>query len=207
MTNEPNDAIERAKAERRQYQRVRVELAGRLFLPGDGSEALCQIVALSPGGAQVVCETVPLADAQAVLYIDGFGRLEGNVVRLSEHAFVVQFHCSQTKREKIAEQLTLYLNRDLVGAADIRRHERETTKGLAHFTRPNGDVVACEVLDLSLSGVSLKTEARPPVGEVVSIGQTQGRVVRHHENGIAIEFATGHTASHEQPANPFAVTR
>jgi hypothetical protein len=205
MSNEPNDALERAKAERRQYQRVRVELAGRLFLPGDGSEAPCQIVGLSPGGAQVVCETVPAAEAQAVLYIDGFGRFEGNVVRLSEHAFVVQFHCSQAKREKIAEQLTLYLNRDLLGEVELRRHEREPTKGLAHFTRANGDVVTCEVLDLSLSGVSLKTDARPPVGEVVSIGQTSGRVVRHHENGIAIEFHNAHPVSHEAPANPFTV--
>ena len=38
------------------------------------------------------------------------------------------------------------------------------------------------------SGVSLKTDARPPLGEVVLIGQMAGKVVRHHETGIAIEF-------------------
>ena len=63
-------------------------------------------------------------------------------------------------------------------------------RGLARFTRANGDVVSCEVLDLSMSGVSLETVSRPPLGEVVLIGQMAGRVARHHDNGIAIEFMT-----------------
>jgi hypothetical protein len=61
------------------------------------------------------------------------------------------------------------------------------------------------VLDLSLSGVSLKTECRPLIGEMVLIGQTAGRVVRHHENGIALEFVTAHIEkpSLDRPVNPF----
>lgn len=209
MTQDQNEAVERAKAERRHFQRVQVDLSGRLFLPADSSEAHCRIVGLSPGGAQVVCDATPASDAQVVLYIDGFGRFEGNVVRAQEGSFVVQFHCSIAKREKIAEQLTLHMNRDLVDDTMVRRHDREPTKGMARFTRANGDIVACEVLDLSLSGVSLKTEVRPPLGEVVLIGQTAGRVVRHHESGVALEFVNAHVEkpSAEKPANPFAVTR
>jgi hypothetical protein len=51
--------------------------------------------------------------------------------------------------------------------------------------------VACEVVDLSLSGLSLKTTVKPPIGEVITIGQVSGRVVRHHESGIAVEFCGG----------------
>jgi len=47
------------------------------------------------------------------------------------------------------------------------------------------------VLDLSVSGVSLKTNMRPPIGEFVLIGQMAGRVARHHEQGIGIEFVGG----------------
>jgi hypothetical protein len=209
MSKERNDVVERAKAERRHFQRARVELAGRFFLPNDNREADCRVVDLSPGGAQITSETVPGDDAPIVLYVEGFGRLEGNVVRPSEGAFSVNFHCSAMKRDKIAEQLTLYMNRDVVDAATVRRHDRAATEGLARFTRANGEVLNCEVLDLSLSGVSLKTEVRPPMGEIVLIGQTAGRVVRHHENGIAIEFvATPHDkAQTEQPSNPFLVVR
>lgn len=209
MAADRDKVVARAKAERRQYLRVRVELAGRLFVPVDGREARCQIVDLSPGGAQIVSDIVPAADTQVILYVDGFGRFEGQVVRPTEASFGVRFQCSALKREKIAEQLTIYMNRDLVEETVVRRHDRAPTKGLARYTRANGDIVTCEVLDLSLSGVSLKTDARPPMGEVVLIGQTAGRVVRHHEDGIAIEFIATQAdkASQERPANPFMVVR
>jgi hypothetical protein len=219
MTKNRNSVVERAKAERRHFLRARVEIAGRFFLPSDSREAQCKIVDLSPGGALVVSDTVPAAGAQIVLYIDGFGRLEGNVVRPSEvedgnettsqGRFGVQFHCSALKRDKLAEQLTLYLNRDVVDETQVRRHDREPTQGLARFTRANGEILNCEVLDLSLSGVSLKTDARPPLGEIVLIGQTAGRVVRHHETGIAIEFVAGHPdkAHGDRPPNPFLAVR
>ena len=80
------------------------------------------------------------------------------------------------------------MNRGEVDESLLRRHDRTPTKGFARFTRANGDILACEVVDLSLSGVSLKTDSRPPLGEVVLIGQMAGKVVRHHEQGIAIEF-------------------
>jgi hypothetical protein len=57
-----------------------------------------------------------------------------------------------------------------------------------HFTRPNGEVVNFEVQDISLSGASLKTMARPPIGEIVLVGNTPGRVSRHFDLGIALEF-------------------
>jgi PilZ domain-containing protein len=211
MTAEQENVLARARAERRQYQRVRIESAGRLFVPVNGQEARCQIVDLSPGGAQVVCEVTPPADAQVILYIDGFGRFEGNVVRPSENGFGVRFQCSLLKREKIAEQLTVYMNRDIAEPTVVRRHDRAPTKGTARFTRANGEIVACEVVDLSLSGVSLKTDARPPMGEVVLIGQSAGRVVRYHQSGIAIEFVTAQADKTvvekvaEKPFNPFAV--
>jgi hypothetical protein len=212
MTKDRNSVVERAKAERRHFMRARVEIAGRFFVPSDSREASCKIVDLSPGGALCVSEIVPTADTPIVLYIDGFGRLEGGVVRpqevvaggtTPEGSFGVQFHCSAMKRDKIAEQLTLYMNRGVVDEAAMRRHDREPTKGLTRFTRSNGEVLNCEVQDLSLSGVSLKTDARLPLGEIVLIGQTAGRVVRHHETGIAIEFVSAQSEKADASANPF----
>lgn len=210
MPKDRNNVVERAKAERRHFVRVRLDLAGRFFLPSDNREAECKIVDLSPGGAQIASEIVPDDDAPIILYVDGFGRLEGSVARPTEGGgFSVNFHCSAAKRDKIAEQLTLYMNRDVVDESTVRRHDRAPNKGLASFTRANGEIVSCEVLDLSLSGVSLKTLARPPIGETVLIGHSAGRVVRHHENGVAIEFVG---SQHEkpqtdQPTNPFLVVR
>jgi hypothetical protein len=70
----------------------------------------------------------------------------------------------------------------------LRRHERSGRKGFAKFTRADGQIVSCEVMDISVGGVSLRTEIKPPVGEFVLIAQIAGRVARHHEHGIGIEF-------------------
>lgn len=195
MTLDREALVAKAREERRRYRRVPVDLKGRLFVPGEEREASCTITDMSPGGAQLACEVIPEAQTAVVIYIDGFGRFEGVVARppkgeWSEGKFGVQFNCTAMKRERVAEQLTLYLNSGSIDPSALRRHDRAPTKGLARFTRANGDVVSCEVLDLSLGGVSLTTDARPPIGEVVLIGQMAGRVARHHETGIAIEFVT-----------------
>jgi hypothetical protein len=192
---------EKTKAERRRYKRMRVELTGRLFVPSENREAHCKIADMSPGGARIVCDAVPPQSTPVVVYIDGFGRFEGIVARPDEASFGVEFTCSAHKRERVAEQLTHYMNGGSLDEAALRRHERKTTKGIASFTRANGDVVKCEVLDLSLSGVSLATHIRPPVGEFVLIGQMAGRVARHHETGIGIEF-TVHDRLVAEPPRP-----
>jgi len=199
MTADKDELVEEAKAERRRYKRVSVELSGRLFVPTENREAHCKIADMSPGGARIICEAIPAQSMQVVVYIDGFGRFEGIVARPDEGGFGIEFTCSAHKRERVAEQLTLYLNGGSLDEAALRRHERKETKGLASFTRANGDVVKCEVLDLSLSGVSLTTDIRPPVGEFVLIGQMAGRVARHHETGIGIEFMVQDRAVAEPP--------
>ncbi|HEX4160008.1 MAG TPA: PilZ domain-containing protein [Rhizomicrobium sp.] len=181
-------AIAKAIAERRRHERVQVELNGRLFLPGDGREAPCQIIEMSAEGAQVICETVPEAGASAILYIEGFGRFETEVVRSEWGRFAVALRCSPLKQTRVAELLQQITHGGDVSQPLLRRHERIEGEGIAHFTRSSGQIVACEVLDLSLSGVSLRTEIKPTIGEIVMIGQMSGRVVRHHESGIGVEF-------------------
>src|ERR1700690_3288095 len=135
---------------------------------------------MSPGGASVVCETVPTSGTPIILYIDTLGRFEGVVARQNETGFGVRFSSTQLKRERTAEQLTLLMNKALLDESDLRRADRTPTKALTRFTRSDGTMIKCEVLDLSTSGVSLKTEIRPSVGEFVLIGQMAGRVARHH---------------------------
>ena len=203
MAADKEELVAKARAERRRYKRVPVALSGRLFVPSESREAHCKIADMSPGGARIASDVIPPLGTQVVVYIDGFGRFEGVVARPDDTGFGIQFNCSQHKRERVAEQLTLYLNGGDISESSLRRHDREPTKGLARFTRANGEVVNCEVLDLSLSGVSLATDVRPPVGEFVLIGQMAGRVARHHENGIGIEFvAQEKAAAAPEPVKP-----
>ncbi|MGH6878789.1 MAG: PilZ domain-containing protein [Rhizomicrobium sp.] len=191
--------IAKEAAERRRHLRVQLNLSGRLFVPTDGREGQCRIVEMSPGDAQVISGIVPDAGTYVVLYIEGFGRFEAEVARSEWDRFAATLRCSTLKQDRVADLL-----QDITGHADandlaLRRHERVAAPGLAHFTCSNGETVACEVIDLSLSGVSLKTATKPRIGAMVMVGQMSGRVVRHHETGIAVEFAN---APAEKPQRP-----
>ncbi len=199
--------IGKARAERRRFRRVRVDLPGKLFVPADGRESACKVTDLSPGGARVECELPVEQDSRIVLYIDGFGRFEGTIARRDGYGFGVKFVCTALKRERTAELLTLFMNRSLIDETDLRRHDRTPTKGLTRFTRVDGEIVPCEVLDLSVSGISVRTDIRPPLGEFVLIGQMAGRVARHHEDGIGIEFVGGSSGSAESLRAQLAVVR
>jgi hypothetical protein len=180
--------VAKAGAERRRFRRVELGLPGRLFIPVDSREERCTITDLSPGGAAVSCETVPDAGTPVVLYVDGFGRFEGKVARANGSGFGVAFVCTPSKRERTAEQLILFLNKTLVDDSLLRRHERSNRKGFARFTRADGQIVHCEVTDIFVGGVSLRTDIKPPIGEFVLIAQVAGRVAHHHADGIGIEF-------------------
>jgi len=197
--------VAKAGAERRRFRRVKVDLPGRLFIPSDSREARCTVSDLSPGGGAIACETIPDAGTPVVLYVDNFGRFEGTVVRRDGYGFGISFVCTPSKRERTAEQLTLFMNKTLVDDSVLRRHERSSQKGFAKFTRADGQIVSCEVMDISVGGVSLKTEIKPPIGEFVLIAQIAGRVARHHGDGVGIEFV-GQDKVHE-PAHHINVVR
>jgi hypothetical protein len=198
--------VAKAGAERRRFRRVKIDLPGRLFVPSDSREARCTVTDLSPGGAAIACEVIPDAGTPVVLYVDGFGRFEGNVVRRDGHSFGVVFVCTSSKRERIAEQLILFLNKTLVDDSVLRRHKRSSQKGFAKFTRADGQIVQCEVMDISVGSVTLKSDIKPPIGEFVLIAQIAGRVTRHHIDGIGIEFV-GQERSSDQPVREINIVR
>ncbi|HWY61748.1 MAG TPA: PilZ domain-containing protein [Rhizomicrobium sp.] len=179
--------IKRVKA-KAAVEQVRVDLPGRLFIPADEREAPCKIIDLSPDEASVECETVPESGTPVVLYVDGLSRFEGTIAHKNGNAFRVQFVCTAAKRERTAEQISAFLSNGSEGGSILRRHERSSQKGCIQFTRADGQIVSCEVVDISVSGVSLKTDIRPYIGEFVLIAQIAGRVSRYHEQGIGVEF-------------------
>ncbi len=62
-------------------------------------------------------------------------------------------------------------------------------RGTTQITLGNGQIFDCKVVNLSLSGAALQLDVQPAIGERVRVGRTEGRVVRHTKDGIAVEFA------------------
>jgi hypothetical protein len=174
--------------EQRQFERIRVSFSGKLFVPAESSTVDCTVVDLSAGGAGVRCEDAPPLHTFVVLYIDGMGRYDAVALRYVDRVLGLQFQCREAKRKRLIEKLNLYVQQGVTSVTHLRAHERVPQASALFFTRPNGDQVRCDVLDISLQGMSLKTNGRPPIGEPIQIGRTFGRVVRHHEHGIGVQF-------------------
>jgi hypothetical protein len=102
--------------------------------------------------------------------------------------FAFKINATRHKREKLAAQLTWLANRSEL-AVDGRRHERITPKvGDSALQLSEGITLTCRVLDVSISGASIATPARPELGTEVTLGKLRARVVRHHPQGFGVQF-------------------
>lgn len=174
--------------ERRRFQRVRVNLLGRYML-SDRREYPCQVTDMSPGGMALIAPVIGTEGERVIAYVDHVGRLEGVITRAYQNGFAMTVAATARKRDKLAAQLTWLANRQILGLPEDRRHGRITPRNPnARLILPNGINVACRVIDMSLSGAAIASDQRPEVGAMVTIGKTQGRVVRYIEDGFAIEF-------------------
>ena len=176
--------------ERRRHQRVKVNLLGRYMLE-NRHEYPCQIINMSPGGMALITPATGIPGERVIAYVDHLGRLEGKVSRLIENGFAMTISATIRKRDKLAAQLTWFANREMLKLLEDRRHGRFAPRNpFARLILPNGNNVACRVIDLSQSGaaISIPDDLCPPLGAMVTVGKAQGRVVRVIESGFAIEF-------------------
>ena len=173
--------------DRRKYRRVAASLQGR-FMSEDKKDFPCEVLDMSAGGMALQTPISCAPGERVVAYLENFGRLEGIVARSFEGGFAVELRASAQKRERIANLLTWYANREL--GTEERQHERSTPRIAAQrLILPDGVVHDCRVLDVSLSGASIATGVKLPLETVVVLGRLRGRVVRHHDQGMAIQFA------------------
>jgi len=182
------EVMSRITPDKRRHKRITISLVGR-FMRQSKEEHPCKLIDISAGGA-AVSSTVPVTVGERVVaYFDHIGGIEGEVVRLLENGFAFKINATTHKREKIAAQLTWLANRGELEDESSRRHERiapnvgESTLHLAE-----GIVLTCRILDISISGASIATPARPEIGTEVVLGKLRARVVRHHPQGFGVQF-------------------
>jgi hypothetical protein len=178
-----------ARAERRNFQRVRVKVYGRYMLE-DRTEHPCLVVDMSPGNVSLRCERVGRPGEKIIAYLDHIGRVEGVMTRTLQDGFAMTVIASDRKRDKLAAQLTWLANKHELDLPEDRRHERVAPRNpLSTLHLADGRQYPCRIIDLSLSGAAIEIEVKPALGIQVILGTMRGQVVRHFDDGIAIEFA------------------
>ncbi len=174
--------------ERRNYQRVDVSIFGRFMLE-DKSEYACQIKNMSPGSAGFSTPCPGKAGEHIVVYADHLGRFEGKISRIFVDGFAVAIEASERKMDKLAAKLTWLANQGTLGLPEDRRHERVLPRDpSSELVLEDGRTYHCQIIDLSMSGAAVKSSVKPAIGSIANLGSMRGRVVRHFDEGVALEF-------------------
>ncbi|MDB5528519.1 MAG: PilZ protein [Devosia sp.] len=180
----------RTRAEKVRFQRVKVSVLGRYML-ADRREFPCQVLEMSPGEAMVIAPVSGVVGERVIAYIDHIGRIEGTIIEQVEGGFLMEVAASPRKRDRMAAQLTWLANKDVLNLPEDRRHERVVPDN-RHSTvvLDDGRRYNCKIIDISLSGAAIELDVRPAMGTPVTLGRMRARVVRHFQNGVAVEFAS-----------------
>lgn len=172
------------------FSRVAVILHGRL-MRANFEEYDCTVTAMSPGDVMIESTARPTEAERIVAYLDHLGRIEGRVAETTPNGFRVTLKATDRKRDKLAAQLTWIANKHELSLPEDRRHERHQPRNArAEIMLQDGRRYPCRIIDLSLSGAAIDIDVRPALGAQVTLGTMRGRVVRHFEEGIAVEFST-----------------
>ena len=172
------------------FQRVKISVLGRYML-ADRREFPCQVLEMSPGDAVVIAPVAGNPGEKVIAYLDHIGRVEGSIIDSIDGGFTMDVAASPRKRDKMAAQLTWLANKDILNLPEDRRHERVVPDN-RHSTvvLDDGRRYNCKIIDISLSGAAIELAVRPAMGTPVTLGRMRARVIRHFQDGVAVEFAS-----------------
>jgi hypothetical protein len=182
-----SDAPSVRSPERRRVTRYELSLPGR-FMRSDKLDYPCRLTNISINGASMTSAARLTVGEKLVVYLMHLGGLEGRVVRIYPGGFAMEIDASQRKRDKLAVQIPRLAARNDLNDSEEREFPRVPVKEHTNLVLPDGSTLSCPLQDVSLSGASVITPARPPIGAEVVLGSQRATVVRHHDEGIAVEF-------------------
>jgi hypothetical protein len=172
---------------KRRHPRYALSLAGR-FMRADKLDHRCRLIDISVESAAMTTPVPLIVGEKLIVYLPHLGGLEGMVVRLLPGSFAMSISATQRKRDKLAAQIPRLAAQSEISDGEEREFPRVSADEAALLTLPDGSTMVCPLHDLSLSGASIVTPARPELGSEVRVDKRRATVMRHHERGIGVEF-------------------
>lgn len=168
---------------------LHVRLSGRFLTDGLG-EASCLLTAVRGRSGHVIAAGQrPTEGARVVLYLDLVGRIEGAVEHVHDGRFDVRIAAPPAKWLRLVQQFEMLAQLPRVAIEDLRGFRRIASESPdTTLTGAGGGTSEGRIKNLSRSGAAVLVETMFEVGELVRLGTTQARVVRHIEGGVAVQF-------------------
>lgn len=194
------DGVPGSLRDRRSHQRLDLVLSGR-FMTSNQEDHGLQTVNVSCNGALFMSPHQPKPGERVICYIEGLGRVDGFVSRVTENGFAAAFRTTDHKRDKLADKIIWLANKDELNLQEERGARRfMTNAGPVILRRENGRKIQCRVIDISLTGAGLETDGPVPlIGELVSTKNFRGEVVRCDAKSFGIRFLKAFDSETELP--------
>lgn len=121
--------------------------------------------------------------------IEHFGRLSGKIQRAIGTVLMMKIDLPDLERSKLAAKIQYFQRKKVYGLAEARRSARfKPVNPNSKMVFGDGTTVECYILDLSTTGAAVAASFIPEVGAVLAIGRVISRVVRHMDDGFAVQF-------------------
>lgn len=150
----------------------------------------CRSTRVSPFRMIVEAPVVGKVGENLTSFFRDFGRLEGRISDAADHAFLLEIHADEVMRERMAKKLVWLEQKQRDSKLSERRGAQRIVPEdpCSAVTLADGTSHDCLVVDMSVTGVAVKTRILPKIGTPLAVGACIGRVVRHLSGGFAVRF-------------------
>ena len=181
--------------DRRRESRIIVSIPGQYVFPNrltartDLKQFDCRVVNISPYTVTVVTSAFGHAGELVIVCCDEFGRLKGPIVRLHDSGFTISIAATDEEQARLGSKIEWYDKRKNGDVSDKRKLRRIVPMDpRSVLICPDGRLLGCSVIDLSISGAAVFADIYPAIGTPIAIGTVAGRVLRHRPDGFAVRF-------------------
>jgi hypothetical protein len=182
-------------AEQRCEARIVVSIPGQYSLAdvrdarGERRVFACRAVHLSQRSIALAAPVNGKVGARVIADILHLGRVEGFVARVFDRGFAMSLRASAEERARLVQRIEWLAKHKDDQLPEQRANARFTPNyPYSRLMLPDGTVMTCFVVNLSISGAALSAETVPELRTVVAAGSVIGRVVRHFEGGFSVRF-------------------
>src|ERR1700761_8822353 len=156
----------------RRQRAVDIKMAGTYVLPnwydpqGKLRTFACRTTRVSPFRMIVDVPVVGKVGDTLMSYFQDFGNFEGEISDTMPRGFLLELKMSQAMRARLADKL-VWLEKKYKSAGaivDARQEARFVPRSPhSRVTLADGSVYPCLIIDVSLSGIAVSSEVRPPL--------------------------------------------
>jgi hypothetical protein len=160
----------------------------------------CRLIGISSREATLLAPVAGPVGGRVITHCDEFGKLDGSIARLLDRGFVVRIAATERERRKLAARIEGFEKIKNYDIFDRRAHKRIVPINPSSILfLADGSQMDCFIIDISTTGAAVSADIQPEIGTPLAIGSLIGRVVRHLDDGFAVQFLQNvHVESLEQ---------